>query len=72
MARKAAHDQRSVPTDWQCTACRGEHCSKCIDVTRRKALGPDTDPLCHCKRRDHNFESVTRNEVEVPHDTTHR
>ena len=63
MARKAANDQRSTPTDWQCMACRGEHCSRCIDVTRRK-VGL-SEQLCFCKRRDHTFESVTRNQVEV-------
>lgn len=55
MARKARHDQKALPDNWQCSACKKGLCDHCIDVARF-VVGLNT-PICRCKKKNHNGEA---------------
>lgn len=58
MARKAKHDQHSVPAHgYICASCRADTCNDCIDVLRAIFGG---EPLCRCKRAHHSGEPTDR------------
>jgi hypothetical protein len=55
MARKAKHDQRTIPPGWVCTNCRDSNCNNCLDIVRLIVFR--APPLCTCKRKDHAREA---------------
>lgn len=65
MARKAKHDQKSLPATFVCDLCRVGVCERCIDVARY--LVGWTDPICNCKRQGHSGEA---NEKQITDPTT--
>jgi hypothetical protein len=65
MARKAAHDQRSTPTDWACDMCRLGVCVRCIDIKRIAVL--NATPLCFCRRKGHLEVRMEQEQPKVGH-----
>lgn len=55
MARKAAHDQKSTPDNWQCDPCKKGECNRCIDIMRVIKLR--LPEMCKCKKRGHSGEA---------------
>jgi len=69
MARKAAHDQRSTPQNFQCTNCKEGACGACIDMMRVIIL--KLDPICFCKRKGHSGEARDNQIVDPENGTVY-